>query len=76
MRVLVTGAAGFIGASLSHLLLERGNSVLGLDNMNSYYEVSLKKARLSRIANQKHFQFIIIHRENITISLIFYDQSE
>ncbi|MBO67118.1 MAG: hypothetical protein CL398_02295 [Acidiferrobacteraceae bacterium] len=57
MRVLVTGAAGFIGASLSHLLLERGNSVLGLDNMNSYYEVSLKKARLSRIANQKHFQF-------------------
>jgi len=57
MRVLVTGAAGFIGASLSSLLLERGNSVLGLDNMNAYYEVSLKEARLSRISNQKHFRF-------------------
>ena len=57
MRFLVTGAAGFIGASLSSLLLERGNSVLGLDNMNAYYEVSLKEARLNRINNQKNFRF-------------------
>ncbi|MGB1062472.1 MAG: NAD-dependent epimerase/dehydratase family protein, partial [Ketobacter sp.] len=48
MKVLVTGAAGFIGAALAHRLMDRGDEVVGLDNMNDYYDVSLKEARLSR----------------------------
>lgn len=50
MRVLVTGAAGFIGSALSARLVERGDSVLGIDNLNDYYSVSLKKDRLERLA--------------------------
>src|SRR5690242_11441736 len=49
MRILVTGAAGFIGAALSQRLLARGNEVLGFDNLNAYYDVSLKHARLEQI---------------------------
>jgi len=47
--VLVTGAAGFIGAALSLLLLERGERVVGIDNFNSYYDPQLKRARLARV---------------------------
>ncbi|KZR85768.1 NAD dependent epimerase/dehydratase family protein [Synechococcus sp. MIT S9504] len=47
--VLVTGAAGFIGAALSLRLLERGERVVGIDNLNSYYDPQLKCARLARI---------------------------
>ena len=49
MKILVTGAAGFIGSHVSLKLLERGNDVIGLDNLNNYYDVSLKEARLKRI---------------------------
>jgi len=52
MQILVTGAAGFIGADLSQKLLSLGHSVVGIDNLNDYYEVSLKRARLGEI--QKH----------------------
>ena len=48
MKVLVTGAAGFIGSALSLRLLERGDEVIGIDNLNDYYDVSLKQARLER----------------------------
>ena len=51
MKILVTGAAGFIGSNLSEVLISRGDTVIGIDNMNDYYEVSLKEARLARIAN-------------------------
>ena len=58
MKILVTGAAGFIGHYVAHALLARGDSVVGIDNLNSYYDVALKKARLCRIAKSKNFQFI------------------
>ena len=47
--ILVTGAAGFIGAAVTHGLLERGDTVVGVDNLNSYYNPALKRARLDRI---------------------------
>ncbi len=57
MRILVTGAAGFIGSTLSARLLERGDEVVGLDNLNDYYDVSLKKARLARLTDRPGFSF-------------------
>jgi len=47
MKYLITGAAGFIGFHLSKRLLEHGNSVVGIDNLNDYYDVNLKKFRLN-----------------------------
>ena len=47
MKILVTGAAGFIGAATSAALLERGDEVVGFDNLNAYYSVELKKRRLA-----------------------------
>ena len=52
MTVLVTGAAGFIGAATSRALLERGDEVVGIDNLSDYYDPSLKQARLSRLKDQ------------------------
>ena len=49
MKVLVTGAAGFIGSFTSHKLLDRGDTVVGVDNLNDYYDVTLKQARLERL---------------------------
>ena len=48
MKILITGAAGFIGSALSLRLLARGDEVIGVDNLNDYYDVNLKKARLAR----------------------------
>ena len=62
MKILVTGAAGFIGARLSERLLARGDEVVGLDNLNDYYDVALKEARLARLAGQPGFSF---HRQDI-----------
>ncbi len=56
-KVLVTGAAGFIGYHLSRRLLERGDTVIGVDNLNDYYDVSLKQARLAQLQNHPSFQF-------------------
>jgi UDP-glucuronate 4-epimerase len=58
MHVMITGAAGFIGASLSLRLLERGDTVTGIDNLNDYYDVSLKEARLARLMPSAQFDFI------------------
>ncbi|MEE9254231.1 MAG: SDR family NAD(P)-dependent oxidoreductase, partial [Pseudomonadales bacterium] len=58
MKVLVTGAAGFIGAAVSQRLLARGDEVIGIDNLNDYYDVSLKEARLARIRPHNSFRNI------------------
>ena len=52
MQVLVTGAAGFIGAATARVLLERGDEVVGIDNLNDYYDPALKRARLERLASR------------------------
>jgi UDP-glucuronate 4-epimerase len=56
MRVLVTGTAGFIGSALSHRLLERDDEVVGVDNLNDYYDVRLKEARLERLTGRAGFE--------------------
>jgi len=58
MRVLVTGAAGFIGSALSKRLMDRGDEVLGFDNLNNYYDVTLKEARLARLTPHAAFRFV------------------
>ncbi len=58
MKVLVTGAAGFIGFHLTRRLLGRGDIVVGIDNLNDYYPVALKRARLAEIGDNPHFRFI------------------
>lgn len=66
---LVTGAAGFIGFHVSRALLERGDRVLGLDNLNDYYDVSLKEARLRLLQDNEHFTFYkedLANREGLT----------
>lgn len=60
MKVLVTGAAGFIGSSLSLRLLERGDSVIGIDNHNDYYDPAIKEARLLRHANHRSYTHLRI----------------
>jgi len=58
VKILVTGAAGFIGSHTAHKLLARGYEVVGLDNLNEYYDVSLKQARLERLTPQANFRFV------------------
>jgi len=57
MRVLITGVAGFIGAELAAQLMARGDSVVGIDNLNDYYQVSLKHSRLDRLRTESGEQF-------------------
>lgn len=58
MRLLVTGVAGFIGAAVAQRLLARGDEVVGLDNLNSYYDPALKQARLERLRSLPGFRFV------------------
>ena len=55
MKVLLTGSAGFIGAAVSERLLARGDQVIGVDNLDPYYDVTLKKARLARLTSRDNF---------------------
>ncbi len=60
MNVLITGAAGFIGSTLGQRLLKEGHRVCGLDNLNDYYDVNLKKARLEKLAAYPEFEFQLL----------------
>ena len=57
-KILVTGAAGFIGFHLAQRFLDAGDTVVGIDNLNDYYDVNLKKSRLARLENHRRFRFI------------------
>ena len=58
MKILVTGAAGFIGSHVSKQLLDRGDEVVGLDNLNNYYDVRLKDGRLANLIKRENFRFL------------------
>ena len=62
MKILITGSAGFIGYHLSQALLEEGNDVLGIDNLNNYYSPELKTSRVKILKNYDNFKF---HKGNI-----------
>ena len=67
-KILVTGAAGFIGFHLAQRFLDAGDTVVGIDNLNDYYDVNLKKSRLARLENHRRFRFIrmdLVDREGI-----------
>lgn len=69
MKILVTGAAGFIGMHVVLRLLERGDEVVGVDNLNDYYDVNLKNARLEKLEAFERFRFYkldIAHREGVS----------
>ena len=58
MKILITGAAGFIGMTTSLRLLARGDEVVGVDNLNDYYDVNLKLNRLKRLTTHQRFRFV------------------
>jgi len=64
MKILLTGAAGFIGMTTTLRLLARGDEVVGLDNLNDYYEVTLKQARLARLTPHANFRFVQLNVED------------
>jgi len=64
MKVLITGSAGFIGSALAIRLLQRGDEVIGIDNLNDYYDVELKKARLARTVDEPGYTDIRINIED------------
>ena len=74
MKILVTGAAGFIGSALTLKLLDRGDTVIGIDNHNDYYDPKIKEARLARHidhSNYKHYRIDISNQKDL--EKIFFD---
>ena len=67
MKVLITGTAGFIGSTLAIRLLERGDEVIGIDNLNDYYDVNLKEARLERVKSYDKFTEVREDMENADV---------
>src|SRR5215475_1051209 len=76
MKVLVTGAAGFIGMHVARRLLERGDTVVGIDNLNDYYDVRLKEDRLARLLPHDRFSFVKMDiAERDGVARLFGEQS-
>ena len=76
MKILVTGAVGFIGYHIAKALCERGDEVVGIDNLNDYYDVNLKQARLQQLEPLDNFNFIKIDiAERAAIEKLFVDHS-
>ena len=72
MKILITGAAGFIGFSFAKYLLEKDYKIIGLDNLNDYYDVNLKKKRLKQLSKSNNFKFYKVDlTEKIKIEKIF-----
>jgi UDP-glucuronate 4-epimerase len=75
MRVLVTGAAGFIGMHVAQVLLKRGDEVIGIDNLNDYYDPKLKGARLQQLKHYSNFKFILGDiADRQTVEALFSDE--
>ncbi len=75
MKYLVTGAAGFIGFHVAQRLLAHGEQVAGLDNLNDYYDVSLKQARLAQLRDQPGFTFAQFDLADRPATAAFFDQT-
>jgi len=72
MKILLTGCAGFIGMHVAQILLARGNAVIGIDNLNDYYDPSLKLARLSQIKSHPNFSFFQVDiADRVTVENLF-----
>ncbi len=75
-KILVTGAAGFIGANLAERLLSEGAQVVGIDNMNAYYDVRLKEERLSKLCDFENFRFVRGDiADKVQIDALFHEES-
>ena len=75
MKFLVTGAAGFIGFYTARALLDRGDEVIGIDNLSPYYDVNLKMARLAQLEPRNRFTFIEADiADHATIEKLFAEQ--
>ena len=71
MNFLITGSAGFIGFHISEFLLKKNHSVLGIDDLNNYYDVDLKKSRLNLLKKYKKFSFFKKKIEDIKVVNFF-----
>src|SRR5205809_4874795 len=76
MRILVTGAAGFIGFHVAKRLLDDGHEVIGLDSVNHYYDVRLKEARLAILQRQPAFEFVRAALSDPEAMNLLFDRSE
>ena len=76
MKVLVTGAAGFIGSFVAHALLARGEEVVGVDNLDDYYDPALKRARLRRLEGKPRFRFERIDLADRGATRALFDEAE